>query len=342
LADVYYNPAHPASFGSLKKLHDATSLPLPTIREWASYQDPITLHKQTRHKFPRNKIRVNTIDEQWQADLCDMRKYESENDGYKYLMTVIDCFSRYAFVIPLKSKKSTEIVKAFSRIFQSRKCMKLQCDKGSEFTNKSVQEFLKSNNVRFFTADNPDIKGAFVERYNRTLKTKMWKYLTHKKSVRYIDVLDKLVDSYNNSVHSSIKMSPSSVNKLNILDVYKTLYGEDKVTKPKFKLQVGDSVRIKKEKLKFEKGYETNFTQEIFSISKRVNQPISAYKVKDLKDEELSSIFYEPELVKVGEVDYRKKFDIEKVLERKGRKVLVKWVGYPDSFNEWIPKKKGL
>jgi len=343
LDKIYFDPAHPAGFGSVQKLQKATSLPLSSIQEWASYQEPITLHKQVRHKFSRNKIKVLTIDHQWQADLCDMRKYADDNNGYKYLLTVIDCFSKYAWAVPLKSKQSHEIINAFTEIFKFRKCMKLQCDKGTEFINKPVQAFLKSENVHFFTADNPDIKASMVERFNRTLKTKMWKYFTHTKTTKYIDVLEKLLISYNNSYHSSIKMAPVEVNKLNILDVYKTLYGKEKsVVNTKFKFQVGDHVRIKKEKLTFEKGYESNFTQEIFIISERISRAQPVYKVTDLKGEQLSSIFYEPELIKVGKIDYRKKFEIEKVLERKGNKVLVQWKGFPSSFNEWIPKKKGL
>src|SRR5207249_343200 len=116
--------AHPAGFGSVQKLQKATSLPLSSIQEWASYQEPITLHKQVRHKFSRNKIKVLTIDHQWQADLCDMRKYADDNNGYKYLLTVIDCFSKYAWAVPLKSKQSHEIINAFTEIFKFRKCMK--------------------------------------------------------------------------------------------------------------------------------------------------------------------------------------------------------------------------
>lgn len=127
-----------------------------------------------------------------------------------------------------------------------------------------------------------------------------------------------------------------------MLDVYKTVYGTSQIVQNKFKFQVGDQVRIKKEKLTFEKGYEANFTQEIFTVSQRNCKPLPVYKLKDLRGEELDSIFYESELVKVGKLDYRKKFDIEKVLERKGNKILVKWVGYPSPFNEWIPRQKGL
>jgi transposase InsO family protein len=350
LAKIYYDPSHPAAYGSVQKLRRALpDISAAKIAEWVASQDPITLHKPARKKFSRLKIRVLYKDQQWQADLCDMQKYSDENNGYNYLLTVIDCFSKYAWALPLKSKRGVEIVAALKKIFKERKCTKLQTDRGKEFKNKDVQDFLKQQGVKFFTANNPDIKGAIVERFNRTLKGKMWRYFTHKNTTRYVEVLPKLLQSYNKTVHSSIKMPPSNVSVLNQIDVYKNIYGKEgsnPVRKPpiKYKFKPGDHVRIQKEKLKFEKGYEANFTRETFVIDRQMthHRTHPVYKLKDLKGEELDSIFYEQELVRVGKPDYRKKHEIEKVLERKGNKVLVKWVGYPDSFNEWIPKKKGL
>ena len=353
LAKVYYDPSHPAAFGSVAKLRKALPTISPeVIKKWVAYQDPITLHKPARKKFSRLKIRVQTIDSQWQTDLCDMQKYSTDNDGYNYLMTVIDCFSKYAWAVPLKSKRAVEIVEAFKKIFHEsgRQCVKLQSDKGTEFKNKTVLDFLRGKDVHFFTANNPDIKASIVERFNKTLKGKMWRYFTHKNTTRYVDVLPKLLSSYNNTVHSSIGMAPSKVDAENQIEVYKALYGENGSNPTpgekaiRYKFQEGDHVRIQKEKLKFEKGYEANFTREVFVIARLLkhHRTHPVYKLKDLKGEELDSIFYEPELVLVGKPDYRKKYQVERVLQRKGGKVLVKWVGYPDSFNEWIPKKKGL
>jgi transposase InsO family protein len=348
LADVYYDPSHPAGFGSIHKLSKALPDIAPAkIRDWVAYQDVITLNKPSRKKFSRMKIRVAYVDQQWQADLCDMQKYADDNDGYKYLMTVIDCFSKYAWVVPLKSKHGSEIVRAFETIIdeEGRICTKLQSDKGTEFKNNRVQEFLRKLEIRFFTANNPDIKASIVERFNRTLKTKMWKYFTHKNTTRYVDVLQDLVGSYNRSVHSSIGMAPINVTDLNTVEVYKALYGEKAPPKHlKYKFAVGDYVRIRKEKLTFEKGYEENYTREVFRVARQMkhHRTHPVYKLRDLKGEELDSIFYETEMVKAVKPDYRKKHDIEKVLKRKGDMILVKWRGYPSSFNQWIPKQKGL
>jgi hypothetical protein len=349
LAKIYYDPSHPAAYGSIQKLRKALpDIDKAKIAEWVTQQDPITLHKPARKKFSRLKIRVLYKDQQWQADLCDMQKYSDENDGYNYIMTVVDCFSKYAWALPLKSKHGVEIVTALKKIFKERKCTKLQTDRGKEFMNKVVQDFLSERDVKFFTANNPDIKAAIVERFNRTLKGKMWRFFTHKNTTRYVDVLPQLLKSYNNTVHSSIKMAPSEVSVLNQIEVYKNIYGE-KGSNPerrppiRYKFKVGEHVRIQKEKLKFEKGYEATFTKETFVIDRLMthHRTHPVYKLKDLKGEELDSIFYESELVKVGKPDYRKTFDIEEVLEEKGNQMLVKWVGYPASFNQWIQKKKG-
>jgi transposase InsO family protein len=347
LANVYYDPAHPAGFASLAKLRKALPDISPSkIRDWVAYQDVITLHKPARKKFSRMKIRVAYKDQQWQVDLCDMQKYADDNDGFKYLMTVVDCFSKYAWAVPLKSKTGAAIVRAFEAIIDGdgRVCTKLQSDRGTEFRNRKVQEFLRRLEIRFFTANNPDIKASIVERFNRTLKTKMWKYFTHKKTTRYVDVLPDLVSSYNRSVHSSTGMAPIDVTDANTVEVYKSLYGSAPPRKIAYAFRVGDHVRIRKEKRTFEKGYEENYTREVFVVDRRMthHRTHPVYKLRDQNDEELDSIFYEAELVKVAKPDLRRKVDIEKVLDRRGNEILVKWKGYPSSFNSWIPKKKGL
>jgi len=258
---VYYNPAHPAGYGSIKKLERALPDIEPSvIREWITYQDTITRHKRRKIKFPRLRIKVYTIDQQWQADLCDMKKYKTDNDGYKWLMTMIDCFSKYAWAVPLYSKEADEIIRGLTIIFKKgRKPRKFQSDKGTEFKNAKVKAFLKKEGVKFFTADNPDIKAAIAENFNGTLKTKMWKHFTHKKTTRYVDVLDDLVTAYNNTEHSSTKKIPSQVKLSDTMEVYANLYGKDIEEQKKkpplvYKFKEGDHVRILKEKTKFEKG----------------------------------------------------------------------------------------
>ena len=144
--------------------------------------------------------------------MVDPQNLSRYNKGYKYLLTCIDIFSKYAFVLPLKTKQGQELVQAFQKILSTgRKPTKLQTDQGTEFLNRVFQKFLRDNNIDFFTV-NSGLKASVVERFNRTFKNKMYKYFTAKNTLTYINVL-QLVSSYNNTYHRSIKLKPSQVTK---------------------------------------------------------------------------------------------------------------------------------
>lgn len=206
---TYQDPAYPGSYGGVDSVYRALEgkVSRRKIKKWLSTQNAYTLHKPARKNFTRGRVMVSGIDAQWQADLIDMSTLKSENDQYRFILSCIDIFSKYAWVVALKKKDGLSIVNAFADIFKERKPKKLQTDQGTEFINKRFQEFLKAEEVYFFTTHS-ETKACVIERFNRTLKTKMWKYLTSKNTYRYIDVLDKLVYSYNHSYHRSIKMEP--------------------------------------------------------------------------------------------------------------------------------------
>ncbi|XP_065223788.1 uncharacterized protein LOC135847968 [Planococcus citri] len=350
LEKLYYNITDPVAFAGAQPLikrakHEVQPI---DIKNWLQSQDTYTLYKPARQNFKRNQYIVNNINDIWQADLVDLQSLSKHNDGMKYLLTVIDIFSKKAYVEPLKTKKAQDIVDAFERIIKHEKSRprNLQTDKGSEFIAEDVQTFFKKNNINHFTTQNPDVKAAVVERFNRTLKTRMWRYLHYTNAYRYIDVLNDLVDAYNSSYHRTIHMAPSNVNPGNILTVYHNTYGNLSLTnralykKPKFK--VGDYVRLVKGKGTFEKGYETNFTEEVFKVKKVIGHPLPTYEIEDLSSEHVDGKFYEVELQKVV-FNPDAEFKIDKILRTKGKgtskQVFVKWRGYPDSFNSWINAK---
>jgi hypothetical protein len=312
------------------------------VKEFLDTVDTYTLHKPIRKKFETRRVYVKGIDDQFQADLVEMREFSKENDGYNYLLTVIDCFSKYAWAIPIRNKTAEEIIKSFDEIFKERKPLKLQTDKGKEFKNKKFQSFLKEHNVIWFSTDS-EFKASIVERFNRTLKTKMWKYFTQVGNRKWIDIVDDLVYNYNNSFHRSIKMTPTEAsNKKNESIVHKNLYGNEtdvKSIKPKFK--VGDKVRISKYKKVFDKGYLPNWTTELFTVSKVLNTTPITYKIKDYNDEEIEGSFYEQELVKFDKQN--EDYEVEKILKtrtRNGKKeYLIKWRSYDSTFNSWIPEE---
>ena len=286
------------------------------------------LHKPVIKKFRKRSVYVKGIDKIFAADLVDMQAFSRFNNGVKYLLTVIDIFSKYGWMIPLKSKTGEEVASALKKIFKERKPDKLWVDKGKEFYNKNVQKL-----VNLYSTENEE-KSSVVERWNRTMKEKMFKYFSANSTRKYIDILDELVEDYNNTVHSSIKMTPVEASKEeNENKVWRTLYDPPERNTPKF--SVGDKVRISRKKGIFEKGYTPKWTEEIFTISKiQYTDPIT-YKITDYNGEEIKGSFYERELQKTTQETFR----IEKIIRKKGNKSLVKWLGYPANFNSWVDNK---
>ena len=289
------------------------------------------LHKPIKRKFKKRKVLVSGIDKIWAADLADMTAFKDYNNGYTFLLLVIDIFSKYGWIVPLKNKKGETVARALKNIFEERKPVKLWTDKGTEFKNKDVKKL-----IEIYNTENEE-KSSIVERWIRTMKEKMWKYFTDNNTYNYMSILPDLLEDYNNTVHSSIKMSPIDASKKkNELTVWRNLYPDRFKTNrltPKF--SVGDLVRITKKKKVFEKGYTTRWRKETFKIKEiRDTNPI-IYKIKDLKGEEIEGTFYEPELQKTEHQLYK----IEKVLEKANGKSLVKWEGYSDKFNSWVDNK---
>lgn len=291
------------------------------------------LHKPVSKKFQRRNVYVKGIDEIWAADLVDMQAFTKYNSGVKYLMSVIDVFSKYGWIVPLKDKTGSSVAGALRKIFESsgRKPEKLWVDKGKEFYNKDVQKL-----IEIYSTENEE-KSCVIERWNRTMKEKMFKYFSANSTRKYIDIIDALVDQYNNTKHSSIKMTPVEASlKKNETTVWRNLYGVGTISSDSPKFSIGDRVRISKKKKTFEKGYTPRWTEEVFTVVKiQYTNPIT-YKIADYNGEEIRGTFYQQELQKTNQEVFR----IEKVIQKRGNKSLVKWLGYPESFNSWVDNKE--
>ena len=291
------------------------------------------LHKPKRKNYPRRRIIVNHINEIFAADLVEMQKFAKLNRGYRYLLTCIDIFSKFAWVIPLKDKKGITIKNALEKIFKQRKSKLLWTDRGKEFYNKEVQDLLNKNNIKLYSTNNSEIKSAVIERFNRTFKNMMYKKFTENNNTIFYNILDELVNNYNNKYHSTIKMTPiEGSKKVNEIKI-KNIYNFEKTKKPG-KFKIGDKVRISLEKNIFEKSYETNWTEEIFVIYDIKYSNVPYYYLKDLNNQKLQGTFYEQELQKTKQDLYT----IEKILKTNKDKIYVKWRGYDSSFNSWINK----
>ena len=262
LSRVYISPEHATSFTGLDKLYRVVKNQFPSvtrkeIRKWAENNLSYLLHKPSRRTFKRNKVYAPEIDSLWEADLAFVQDVAKDNDGVNYLLVVIDVFSKYVRVRPMKNKTAHSLLKAFDSILsKGRKPEKLRTDKGTEFLNETFQQYLKKKNIHFYKANN-EPNASVVERVNQTLKSKLYRYFTAVNSLCYINVLQNLVDSYNNTYHRSIKRAPATVSLLNVSIVRRKLYGEMNSTAPKkFRFRVGDHVRISLRKHLFKKGYK--------------------------------------------------------------------------------------
>lgn len=346
LKKIYYDPTSGGSFGGLKKLFDVARIKLPNLTinktvDWLNKQETYNLYKQVKRNFLRVPILVDHIDEQWQADLLDMSWISKENSNVKYLLTCIDTFSRYAWVRPLKNKNASSIINAFESIFEERRPQKLQTDQGREFINSSFQHLLQSLNIQFFTSTDDIIKCAIVERFNRTLRTRIHRYLHSVNSLHYLNSLEDIVSGYNNSFHRTIQMAPSEVNKNNEAQVLSNIRkSHKKISSYPRPYKKDQLVRITRAKGAFEKGSTSNFTEELFKIVKLKKTPQGyIYHLVDWNNEPITSIFYHYEL---QPVEAQSLYKIEKVLKsRKNRKTgkteyFVKWLGYPNTFNSWV------
>ena len=271
------------------------------------------LHKPIIRKFEKRKVHAAFKDNIWGADLADMQLLNKYNKGIRFLLCVIDIFSKYAWVVPLKDKKGVSITTEFqSTLKQSnRKPNKIWVDKDSEFYNASFKKWLRDNDIDMYSTNNEG-KSVVAERFIRTLKRKIYKYMTSVSKNVYIDKLDDIVDEYNNTYHTTIKMKPIDVKDNTYINTDKETNDKD----PKFK--VGDRVRISKYKNIFAKVDTPNWSEEIFVIKKVKNTVPWTYVINDLNGEEIMGTFYEKELQKTNQEEFR----IEKVIKRIGDEML--------------------
>jgi transposase InsO family protein len=335
MEEAYYTVSKPDSYGSASGLRRQTNTNLGSIYKFLSRQDAYTLHRDIRRRFPRRKTLAFGIDDLWQADLIDLSSISRANDGFRYILTCIDVFSKFAQAVPLKTKTAAAVTDAFSSMIKNRKAYYLQTDKGTEFLNATFQKLLKDNGIKHYTSENDDIKCAIVERWHRTILAKLYRYFTYRNTTRYIDVLEDLVKSYNETYHSSIKTAPFLVNVHNESDIRQRLYSKNLNTRKQPKFQIGDTVRISGSRRAFAKGYRDKWTEEVFRIVKIYQTDPLTYGLTDYLGESIKGKFYAQELQRVVKDVFR----IEKVLKtrRLGGKTqyYVKWLGYPDKFNSW-------
>lgn len=258
------------------------------------------LHKQVVRKFRKRRYITYGIDHIWAADLLIMKKYSKENDGFKYILVVIDTFSKYLWMIPLKQKSASYVTPAFEKIVVSSKRTPrfLHTDKGTEFTNKVFRSFLQKHDITLYHSETVE-KSMIVERVNRSCNMKLKLFFEVNKNHKWVRLLPTILREYNEQdFHRTIGTQPAKVNKKNEKDILLRMYPLDKFSLGKPKLKVGDRVRLSRYKDLFAEKYSRNWTTEIFVIDKiKYTDPIT-FVVKDLNNETIKGIFYLQELQK--------------------------------------------
>ena len=267
--------------------------------------------KPPKKYYPTNKTDVYYIDDIWSLDILDLKDYGPKNNrDYRYVLVVIDNFSKFGWAIPLKNKNAQTIKNSFENILISskRKPNLVESDRGKEFYNNIFQDFLNKNNIKLYSR-NSSYGAVFAERFNRTIRDLLKKIVFEQGDANWIDVLPTITKQYNNRIHSSTKLSPKDASlKKNEGYVYKNLLDKRKKVKPKF--QINDLVRTADLKRTFSKGDTTNWSYKLYKITEIINDTIPSYKIDNLKERYNESLLKKTELTLKQNKDVMKKLNL--------------------------------
>ena len=352
LKRLYENASRPGSFQGAHKLLPAArrekkfKFTKDQINDWLKGEESFTVHKRSIRTFPRIPVIVQGLGDQYDADLMIMRDLASSNKDYKYVLIMIDVFSRYMWAAPMRLKNQEHSLQAFRSIFKED-CpipARLRTDKGGEFTGKEIGSYFQDLGVMHFVTWN-EVKANYAEKAIQTLKKKNFRYLTFTRTRDYLSVLPDLVKSYNRTYHSSIKMAPADVNKDNEKTLRWNLYAPYNAKNiklyKKFKYTVGDTVRLSRKRTRMDREYDERWTNEIFRVRRRFyNKGIIQYKVEDYSGIGKKGSFYEAEL-QAASIAPDTLWRVDAILKTRGKgekkEVFVHWHGWPKKYDQWIP-----
>ena len=334
LGQMWFDPQSPMGYSGVEKLSRASGRSKKETQAWLRNQLAYSLNKPMRRRFQTRAYKTSGPNDLWQADLMEMIPYASINDGYKYILTCIDVFSRFARAQPIKSKSASDVATALTHMLKDVKPRHLQTDQGLEFYNASVKALLKKHKINHYSVFS-QFKAAVIERFNRTLREKLARHFIAQGNKKWILVLPKLIESYNKSKHRGIGMKPIDVNNRNAFALWEKQNKNQTTSKSK-KYKVGDYVRISKlVGSAFIKNFDNNWSDEVFKISLVDDKNPVMYSIKDYEDEPIKGKFYQQEL---QVIDEPKVFRIQEIIRTKGKgdnkQYYVKWHGY--SKPSWI------
>jgi hypothetical protein len=355
LHKIYYDARNsPAAFSGIGVLwrfirndkNRPKGINIKKLTEWLATQDAYNVFKNPKKGFKTEKLIVEYPDQMWDCDIMVMEN-PGVNKGFRYVLCCIDLFSRYLWIRLMKKKTASESGDALASIINDsgRSCEVLRTDNGKEFTGAPFQNTLKENAIHHQIAYGAH-KANYVERVQRTIQTKLYKYLYENNTGVFIDVIDDIVKAYNETIHSATGVAPADVDEKNYRDIYEKVYiptlNRRAREKPSYAFDIGDLVRISLTTEAFTKGYKQKFTEELFRIKNKIPSDPPRYRLEDLMGEVIKGSFYAGDLQKFHMKDISEvSFKIEKILGQrtvgKRKYQLVKWRGYSDKFNSLIP-----
>ena len=297
------------------------------------------LHRQFFNPKITRQVYVKNVNDVWTMDLIDMNDRKEFNNNVRYILVVLDVKSRFAWAITQKSKDAKTTAESINKIIKTSgsKPSFIWSDQGKEFYNKTLGELLKKEGIKIYSTYG-DHKAMLIERFNRTLKSWMYKAFTANNNNEWLDILDDLISKYNDKVHSSLGVSPKVA--YSHPEKIKEMVRFVKAKNSKYK--VGDLVRIAVKKGIFEKGYTPNWSIELFRVTKVLHTTPITFKLEDLNNDELEGSFYENEIMKTKftEPIYLVNEVFKKRTYKGKKQVLVSWLGYRENMNSWIDENE--
>ena len=349
---AYVTPGHAVALSAPGRVAKFFGIAPDAAKEILEEIDSYTLHREYKQPKPYNPIYVKRRRELVQADLIDISSLATENDGTRFLLLIIDVMTKFVWLFPIQDKRKGTMKRAMTRWLNEIDVVpkKLVTDQGLEFRNRPVQELLQSRGVEWQAALGT-LKAQVAERANKSIQILIFKHLTENETLRYADVLQRLVDTYNKRGHRTLEgMSPEEAdkpeNERRVRGIFASRYGKmEQYRKTKLPFAVGDIVRIKIEAKKItrdSRAYSQQFKGEMFEIY-RINRtlPIATYYLKSLDDgERILGSFYAQEIQRVRGNIYK----VERVIRQRrarggGIEYLVKWKDFSDRHNSWVHQR---
>ena len=367
LDKIYNDPADPGGFTSQRKLLESARLlrndiTLTDVKEYLSHQPSFTRHGNIPKKFIKSRVFIKEGPGfLLSGDLADMSSIKNDNDGISFLMYLIDCYSRKLWVLPLKNKRGSTISRTLDDFLSSNKYKYtlLWVDEGGEWYSSPTKKVCEKHGLKMYSVYNRRQKASYAERVILTIKSKLYKIMTQRHTNRYIDFLQDVINSYNNSKHKGLLCHyPNEIHNMTdkdkILSFAKkqfeqklTNYGDIKRKNSKITfsqrniLPRNTYVRLllNSAESAFTKSYKPIFTEEIFIIDSVRNSTPTLYTLKDFLHEPISGVVYRSE---IKETSLPEKYLIESILKSKicpktRKKIfLVKYLGWPIKFASWV------